>query len=72
MRLDERRERIGDQHELDRGGVSAVLRDFRASRVPIHAVYPSRRNLAARTRAVLDFFVDEFRLDPAISSYGES
>ena len=57
--------------DLDRGGVRAVLRDFRAPRVPIHAVYPSRRNLAARTRAVLDFFVDEFRLDPAISSYGE-
>lgn len=57
--------------ELDRGAVRAVLPGFRAARVPIHAVYPSRRNLAARTRAVLDFFVDEFRLDPAISSYGE-
>ena len=57
--------------EQDRGAVRAVLPGFRAARVPIHAVYPSRRNLAARTRAVLDFFVDEFRLDPAISSYGE-
>lgn len=57
--------------ELDRGAVRAVLPGFRAARMPIHAVYPSRRNLAARTRAVLDFFVDEFRLDPAISSYGE-
>lgn len=57
--------------ELARGDVRAVLPGFRAPRVAIHAVYPSRRNLAARTRAVLDFFVDEFRLDPAISSYGE-
>lgn len=37
----------------------------------INAVYPSRRNLAPRTRAVIDFFVDEFRLDPNISDYGE-
>lgn len=37
----------------------------------ISAVYPSRRNLAPRTRAVIDFFVDEFRLDPIISDYGE-
>jgi DNA-binding transcriptional LysR family regulator len=40
--------------------------------VSIHAVYPSRRNLAPRTRAVIDFLLDEFRLDPAISTYGET
>jgi hypothetical protein len=33
-------------------------------------VYPSRRFLAPRTRAVIDFIVDEFRLDPVISAYG--
>ena len=57
--------------ELASGQVRAVLRDFLAEPLPIHAVYPSRRNLAPRTRAVIDFLVDEFRLDPAISSYGE-
>ena len=57
--------------ELASGQVRAVLREFQAERLPIQALYPSRRNLAPRTRAVIDFLVDEFRLDPAISSYGE-
>jgi len=37
--------------------------------VPIHAVYPSRRHLAPRVRAVIDYFVNEFRLDPVVSDY---
>ena len=57
--------------ELASGQVRSVLRQFQTERVAIQAVYPSRRNLAPRTRAVIDFLVDEFRLDPAISSYGE-
>ena len=57
--------------ELASGQVRAVLREFQTERVSIHAIYPSRRNLAPRTRAVIDFLVDEFRLDPALSSYGE-
>ncbi len=52
------------------GRVETVLGGYRAGQVPIHAVYPTRRHLAPRTRAVIDFFADEFRLDPAISSYG--
>ena len=58
--------------DLTSGRVQAVLQRFQAEQVPIHAVYPSRRNLAPRTRAVIDFLVDEFRLDPAISTYGET
>ena len=57
--------------ELASGQVRTVLHEFQAERLPVHAVYPSRRNLAPRTRAVIDFLADEFRLDPAISSYGE-
>lgn len=49
-----------------------VLKGWQSPPVGIHAVYPSRRNLAPRTRAVIDFLVDEFRLDPVISSYGET
>ena len=56
--------------ELATGQVRAVLGGYRAGQVPIHAVYPTRRHLAPRTRAVIDFLADEFRLDPAISSYG--
>lgn len=58
--------------EISTGRVLRVLRDWQPPRVPIFAVYPSRRNLAPRTRAVIDFLVDEFRLDPVISAYGEA
>ena len=55
------------------GGYTArVDRDGSRPASAISAVYPSRRNLAPRTRAVIDFFLDEFRLDPVISSYGEA
>lgn len=49
-----------------------VLTQWEVPAGVIAAVYPSRRNLAPRTRAVIDFFVDEFRLDPIISAYGEA
>ena len=58
--------------DLTTGRVRPVLQRYQAERVAIHAVYPSRRNLAPRTRAVIDFLLDEFRLDPAISTYGET
>ena len=58
--------------DLTSGRVRPVLQRYHAERVSIHAVYPSRRNLAPRTRAVIDFLLDEFRLDPAISTYGEA
>ena len=58
--------------DLTSGRAKAVLQRFQAEQVPIHAVYPSRRNLAPRTRAVIDFLLDEFRLDSAISTYGET
>ena len=53
------------------GRVKAVLQRWQPPRVPMHTVYPSRRHLAPRTRAVIDFLVEEFRLDPVISAYGE-
>lgn len=58
--------------DLTNGRAKAVLQRYQAEQVPIHAVYPSRRNLAPRTRAVIDFLLDEFRLDSAISTYGET
>ena len=57
--------------DLLAGEVEAVLTGYGAGQIPIHAVYPSRRNLAPRTRAVIEFLADEFRLDPALSTYGE-
>ncbi len=60
---------LGD--EIASGQLRAVLTGWEPPAVAISAAYPSRRNLAPRTRAVIDFFVDEFRLDPIISDYGE-
>lgn len=58
--------------QLASGEVRRILSDWRPNPRPISAVYPSRRFLAPRTRVVIDFLVDEFRLDPAISAYGEA
>ncbi|WP_227304594.1 LysR family transcriptional regulator [Acidisoma cellulosilyticum] len=55
--------------DILQGRVVAILKDWQPPRVPIHAVYPSRRHLAPRVRAVIDFFVNEFRLDPMVSDY---
>jgi DNA-binding transcriptional LysR family regulator len=61
---------LGEQ--LASGALEPVLTAWQPGRRAISVVYPSRRFLAPRTRAVIDFLVDEFRLDPAISAYGES
>jgi DNA-binding transcriptional LysR family regulator len=61
---------LGD--EIASGRLRRVLTGWEPPIGAISAVYPSRRNLAPRTRAVIDFFVDEFRLDPVISDYGEA
>lgn len=55
--------------DLAAGRVRAILKEWQPPRVPIHAVYPSRRHLAPRVRAVIDFFVNEFRLDPMVTDY---
>jgi DNA-binding transcriptional LysR family regulator len=57
--------------EMMHSRLRQILQAWRPPRRPISVVYPSRRFLAPRTRAVIDFLVDEFRLDPMISSYGE-
>ncbi len=60
---------LGD--EVTSGRLQPLLTGWEPPASAISAAYPSRRNLAPRTRAVIDFFVDEFRLDPIISDYGE-
>ena len=55
--------------DIAQGRVKVILKDWQPPRLPIHAVYPSRRHLAPRVRAVIDFFVNEFRLDPVVSDY---
>ena len=52
------------------GRLRPVLQDWRPPPRPISVVYPSRRFLAPRTRAVIDFLVEEFKSDPMISPNG--
>jgi DNA-binding transcriptional LysR family regulator len=60
------------REQLREGAVKPLLQSWRPRSSPISAVYPSRRFLSPRTRAVIDHLVQEFRLDPVLSSYGES
>ena len=50
--------------DLDSGRLRTVLPGWTPAPLPLHAVYPSRRNLPPRTRAVIDFLVEAFRERP--------
>ena len=47
--------------DLRAGRMFRLLEDYPSQRVPVHIVYPSRRNLAPRTRVVMDFLVEQTR-----------
>jgi DNA-binding transcriptional LysR family regulator len=46
--------------EIERGLVRVILEQYEPTRLPIHAVYPSRRLLATKVRAMIDFLAMEF------------
>jgi DNA-binding transcriptional LysR family regulator len=54
--------------EISSGAVNIILRDFEPISLPIHAVYPSRRLLPAKVRAMIEFLAAEFSLDPLLSA----
>jgi DNA-binding transcriptional LysR family regulator len=47
--------------DLARGDLVEVLPGFRSIELDIHAVYPSRKHLPSKTRAMVDFLVASFR-----------
>ena len=53
--------------ELRLGMLRPVLPAWCLAPVPIHAIYPSRRNLAPRVRVVLDFLVEQLVGDTVFS-----
>jgi DNA-binding transcriptional LysR family regulator len=57
---------------LRAGLVRPILQPWQAKPTPISAVYPSRRFLPPRTRAVIDYLAQEFRGDPVVSALGET
>jgi DNA-binding transcriptional LysR family regulator len=52
--------------EIETGRLIVLLRDFEPPAQPISAVYPSRRFLAPKVRAGIDYFAAEFALDPRL------
>jgi DNA-binding transcriptional LysR family regulator len=46
-----------------------VLPDWQAPPLPVQLVYPSRRFVALKLRAFIDFMAEELRLDPLLSEY---
>lgn len=56
--------------EIESGRLVRLLVDCEPRPDPISAIYPSRRYLAPKVRAVIDFLADEFVLDPKLSGYG--
>lgn len=52
--------------DLADGTLVALMPDYPPARVPIFAVYPTRRNLPERVRAVLDFLVEAVADDEAM------
>ncbi len=51
------------QH-LQSGALVEVMPAYRAIDLGIHAVYPSRKHLTPKVRALIDFLVDAFRAPP--------
>jgi DNA-binding transcriptional LysR family regulator len=60
------------EDELARGEVRIILKEFEPPSFPIHAVYPSRRLVPAKVRAMIEFLASEFARDPLLSDRGFS
>jgi DNA-binding transcriptional LysR family regulator len=56
--------------DLRAGRLVRLLNDYPSHRVPIYLVYPSRRNLAPRTRVVMDFVLEQYRDLQAVLAAG--
>lgn len=56
--------------EIASGRLVVILSEFEPSPLPTHVVYPSRRFLAPKVRAMIDFLAHEFEIDPVLSAYG--
>lgn len=57
--------------EIETGRLRVLLPEHEPAPHPIHAVYPTRRFIAPKLRAMLDHLATEFELDPLLSAYSE-
>lgn len=56
--------------EITRGTVKVLLKAYEPKLLPLNAVYPSRRYVPLRVRAMIDFLAHELEIDPVLSGYG--
>ena len=56
--------------EISSGRVRIILDAFEPSALPIHAVYPSRRQVSAKVRAMIDFLAAGFAASPLLRRDG--
>lgn len=56
------------EDEIESGRLAVLLKEFEPLPQPITAVWPSRRHLAPKVRAAIDFFASEFHVDPKLSA----
>ncbi len=53
--------------DIKTGRLLTLLPDYPTVRLPLYAVYPSRKNLPQRTRTALEFIAELIRADPAMA-----
>jgi DNA-binding transcriptional LysR family regulator len=56
--------------DLQAGRLCRLLKDYPSQMLPVHVIYPSRRNLAPRTRVVMDFVIEQTREIQALLATG--
>lgn len=55
--------------EIDSGVVRVLLKKYEPRRLPMHAVYPSRRFVSLKVRAMIDYLSHEFALDRRLTAH---
>ena len=55
--------------EIDTGKVKVLLKANEPKQLPMNAVYPSRRFLALKVRAMIDYLAHEFAVDPRLAMH---
>jgi len=55
--------------EIESGAVRVLLKAFEPAPLPMNAVYPSRRFVPLKVRALIDYLAHEFSLDPKLSQH---
>jgi DNA-binding transcriptional LysR family regulator len=56
--------------EISSGRVRIILDAFEPNALPIHAVYPSRRQVSAKVRVMIDFLAEAFGHSPLLRGDG--